>query len=123
MNAEAIVARLAREFPQAAIKQIPPEDPLEIVVELPRSADTPGESTAIAVIERSVPHVHHKTVERYEIQEGVLKLHLEDTVLMLGPGESVTIQPGQVHWAEGQPTRLLVTSWPPWTPEDHIIMG
>jgi mannose-6-phosphate isomerase-like protein (cupin superfamily) len=118
MDAAAIVERLVREFPQGTVKMIPPQDPLEIVLELP---GTPEEGRAIAVIDRSVPHVHRRTTERYDIQEGTLQLHLDGTLLTIGPGESVTILPGQVHWAVGQATRLLVTSWPPWTRDDHII--
>jgi len=110
--------RLEREFPGKRVIALPPEDPTEIIAEL--GGDS-GQSAAVAVILRSKPHVHRQTAETYEVEEGELYLFLDGELRVLGPGERLTVQPGQEHWAQGAPTRVRVTSSPPWSAADHIL--
>lgn len=101
------------------IIRLPAEDPAEIIVEIGGNAD---EGLAVAVIDRSVPHVHQKMTEVYEVERGILRVHVDGETRTLEPGQSLTIHPGQIHWAEGEATRLLVRSKPPWIASDHIIV-
>ena len=121
MDAAAILAEIKAEFPGRPIVCLPPERPTEIVVEIER---TTKQSVAIAFLERSRPHGHHHTTEEYVVERGVLRVHLDKAHRTLSTGESITISPHCVHWAEsvGAPARVRVTATPPWMPEDHILV-
>lgn len=117
-----LVDALREEFPDKNIVVLgDPDDPHEVVVEVDGCED---ESTAIALVERSEPHFHIRTEERYVVVSGRLHVHVEDQSFTLGPGKVITILPGFVHWAESAeetPARIRVIASPPWTPEDHIL--
>jgi len=76
---------------------------------------------AVSVIEKSIPHIHHKTTETYTIVKGNLTLHIENEVYELSEGEKCVIEPGKIHWAEGNETWVECYSEPGWVQEDHII--
>lgn len=123
-----IVAELEREFPGRPITclcggrtAMPEEDPTEIIVEIERTAN-PDQSVAIAVIDRSEPHVHEQTYEVYEVLEGALDMYLDEVAATFWPNEQVSISPGVKHWAEGNATWVRVTATPAWTPDDHRII-
>ncbi len=79
--------------------------------------------TAIALIERSSPHMHRISAETLLVEEGELTLHLEgEEPRLMGPGDAAMIVPGKTHWIEGHPVaKLHMTSSPPWKPEDHVL--
>lgn len=120
MDTTAVIAQLREEFPGKTIVCLPEDNPTEIIVELDRNG-VEDCSVAVAVIDRSAPHYHRMLTETYEVQEGVLYLQVEGMLHVLNPGDTFTIHPGQVHWAEGKATRIIVTCTPPWRPDDHIL--
>jgi mannose-6-phosphate isomerase-like protein (cupin superfamily) len=105
---------LLREYPGANI-QAP--NSTEIVAEI-----APGR--AVAVIERSAPHFHRRMTEVYRGMRGTLYVACGGRGHVLGPGESLTIEPGNIHFARGVDgvAWIEVQSNPPWTPDDHLIL-
>ncbi len=91
----------------------------EIVCEVEKGN---GYSIAIAVIEKSVPHLHKKTTEEYEVMKESIKLFINNKRSVLKKGEKIVIKPNQVHFAEGNETWVKVTSHPGWLVEDHILI-
>jgi mannose-6-phosphate isomerase-like protein (cupin superfamily) len=106
---------LARDYPGAHIKVT--KDSAEIVAEI-------DPKRAVAVIERSLPHFHRNTTEVYHVLRGTLYVGYGGRGYVLGPGESLTIEPGNIHFARGAagPTWVEVLSNPAWTEEDHLIL-
>ena len=75
----------------------------ELIAELGVSEDG-ASSTAVAVIDRALPHQHHVTREDYMVIKGSLAVHVDDQIHELHEGEVLTIHPGQTHYAVGQAT-------------------
>lgn len=106
---------LLNEYPGSNIKVT--EDRAEMVAEIePRRA--------VAVIERSLPHFHTRTTEVYRGLKGVLYVACGGRGHVLHPGESLTIEPGTIHFAKaaGDPAWIEVHTEPPWSPDDHLIV-
>ena len=74
MNTERIVAELASRYPGKTILRLPEDNPSEIICEVDPATDHPESSVAVAVIDSSSPHVHHKSIETYEVLEGEVNL-------------------------------------------------
>ena len=93
------------------------EDKKEMVAEI-------SDSFAVAVIERSLAHFHLKTHEIYRVLRGTLHLACAGRGHVLRIGESITIEPGQVHFARasGEPAWIEVKSAPPWSADDHFVL-
>jgi mannose-6-phosphate isomerase-like protein (cupin superfamily) len=110
-----ITQQLLQEYPGANIKVMP--DRAEMVAEI-----EPGR--AVAVIERSQPHFHRKMTEVYRGLKGTLYVACGGRGYVIGPGDSLTIEPGNVHFARAahEPAWIEVLSKPDWTPEDHLIL-
>lgn len=122
MTPEEIIKKLKSDFPGKAVFPNSDTNPEEIICEVDSSAGHSDFSLAVAFIKNSVPHRHIKTVETYEVEDGKLDLFLDGVKKTLSVGQSYTINPGVIHWAEGGWTRVKVTSKPGWTPEDHIAV-
>ena len=119
MNDEQIARirdELLREYPGAQIKVAP--DRAEMVAEI-------EPKRAVAVIERSQPHFHRKMTEVYRVLRGTLYVACGGEGYVLGPGDSLKIAPGKVHYARGADgvAWLEVISDPPWSPDDHLVLG
>src|SRR5436190_15646640 len=99
---------LLQQYSDAKIKVTP--DRGEIVAEI-----APGR--AVAVIERSLPHFHRKMTEIYRGLKGTLYVAQGGRGYVLAPGESLTIEPGNVHFARSarEPAWVEVLSNPAWT--------
>jgi len=79
---------------------------------------------AVEVILSSKPHKHLKTRQFYEILSGTLELHVEEKNIILRPGDTYTIDPGNVHWAVSDDECWVeIRSEPGWTKEDHVLVG
>jgi mannose-6-phosphate isomerase-like protein (cupin superfamily) len=112
---EQIKAELLREYPGAAIKVAP--DQAEIVAEI-------EPKRAVAVIQLSQPHFHREMTEVYRILRGTLYVVCGGVGHVLGVGQSLTIEPGKVHYARGAGgfAWLEVLSEPAWTSEDYHVL-
>lgn len=120
MIASDITDALTRKYPSAAILKNDERNPTEIVCETDPASAHPQYSVAVAVIDRSLPHVHKVTTETYEVLKGRLTLVLNGKVILLETGDSAVVTPDTVHWAEGNSTWVSVRSEPGWTAADHI---
>ena len=74
------------------------------------AADTDGERVVIDVLVEpngvvAAAHLHPYQSERFEVVEGELTMKVGGETLELGPGESVTVEPGTAHkfWNAGRP--------------------
>jgi len=112
---EQIKAELRRDYPGVEICVL--NDGAEIVAEV-------EPKRAVAVIECSLPHFHRQTTEQYKVVRGTLQVTCAGQQHVLGPGQSLRIEPGQVHEARGADgvAWVEVRSDPAWTKEDHILV-
>jgi mannose-6-phosphate isomerase-like protein (cupin superfamily) len=112
-----IRTELLQAYPGCRVKVT--DDKQEMVAEL-RFAN----GIAVAVIERSRPHFHGKMREVYRVLRGVLYVACGGRGHVLRKGESLTIDPGSIHYATavGEPSWIEVESEPPWSPEDHHVL-
>jgi mannose-6-phosphate isomerase-like protein (cupin superfamily) len=123
MDAAKVTASLKSRYPGGIITCIPSEgEALEIVCETRRYHER-DHGEAIAIIVRSEPHHHDRIIEVYRILFGELVLHVDGQKFRLSPGDIHIVTPGQVHWAEGEPTGtwVKVISTPIWSQEDHHL--
>lgn len=94
------------------------------VCEVEPTTDHPEYDRAIEVIIASQPHKHLHTTQWYTILKGDLKLHLDNKVIVLHPGDKIAISPNQAHWAESENECWVeILSKPGWTKEDHITIN
>jgi mannose-6-phosphate isomerase-like protein (cupin superfamily) len=122
MNAAEIIAELKELHPGARIKQLPEENPTEIVCEFdPRDGHSEW-SLAVAIIDKSAPHFHKRIVETYTVIRGELKLHVGNEEHTMYEGQSYHITPPMIHWAEGDACWVEVYCAPGYTSEDHHLV-
>lgn len=111
-----------KEYPGKNIVLYPEDEPMEIICEVEPSSLHTGSSTAIAAIKKSKPHYHKLAVERYSVLKGELKLNVSNRIITLNKGDEYTVQPGELHSAEGDYTLVRVKSTPGWISEDHFLV-
>ncbi|HUW22231.1 MAG TPA: hypothetical protein VMW41_06230 [Candidatus Bathyarchaeia archaeon] len=121
MNPVKIQKKLERRYPGKKIIKNNGTNPTEILCEVDPSGNHPQYSLAVSVLDRSFPHVHWKATERYKVIKGKLKIFKDGQGYLLKAGEELTINPGEVHWAEGHETWIECYSEPGWVLEDHIL--
>lgn len=81
----------------------------------------PEYDRAVEVIISTKPHKHLKMTQTYTVLSGMLKLHAGEKTILLNTGDSYIVEPGNVHFAEGDAkTWVDIYSTPGWTKEDHI---
>lgn len=104
MNIKAVLNELSVKYPGKTIIKNNEENPTEILCEIEPASKHSDYSLAIAIIDKSTPHVHKKSTEIYKVVRGQLKLSVDNKIIELAEGEEYTIKPGQTHWAEGDET-------------------
>jgi len=93
------------------------------VCEVEPTNEHPEYDRAVEVIIESKPHKHLKMTQYYTILSGTLKLHVDNEVKVLKPGDKYAIHPDKVHWATSDNECWLeIYSEPGWTAEDHIVV-
>ena len=92
----------------------------EILCEIDPPAKHPEYSVAVAVIDETIPHHHDISTEIYEVLRGEIDLTVNGKTFHLKQGESMTIQPGEIHSAKGNETWIKCTARPAWSQNDHI---
>jgi len=115
LNIETTRAELLKTYPGCRVKVA--EDKREMVAEV-------SDKFAVAVIKRSIPHFHLKTKEIYRLTRGTLCVARASQGHVLQVGESIVIEPGQIHYARaiGEPAWVEVETDPPWPATDHFII-
>lgn len=121
MNTQNVVSQLQSMYPGKDIIKNDELNPTEILCEIDPCKDHPKYSNAVAIIDKSKPHLHHKTTETYNVIKGKLILHIGNRSKELNEGDTYTIEPENVHWAEGNETWVECYSVPGWVFEDHIL--
>jgi mannose-6-phosphate isomerase-like protein (cupin superfamily) len=108
-------AELLREYPGARVKVV--DDRKEMVAEF-------DGYRAIAVVEHSQPHFHRKTKEVYKVLRGTLHVACGGRGHLMTAGDSLTIEPGNIHFARaaGAPAWVEVLCEPAWTIDDHLLV-
>jgi mannose-6-phosphate isomerase-like protein (cupin superfamily) len=103
-------------YPGSQIKVAP--DQREMVAEI-----TGG--PAIAIIERSQPHFHREITETYRVLRGTLLVARAGEGFVLDVGDSITINPSQIHHAKalGDPAWIEVLCDPAWRADDHFVLA
>lgn len=122
MNSIKIISTFEKMYPGRQIIKNPVTKTTEILCEVEPAGTHPQYSIAIAVIDKSIPHLHKVTSETYTVIRGTLKLHANDEIIELKRDQSYTIEPGVIHWAEGEETWVECLSRPAWTKEDHVLV-
>jgi quercetin dioxygenase-like cupin family protein len=122
LNTKKIIATFTNMYPGRVIVKNPERNPTEILCEVEPTSKHPDYSVAIAVINKSQPHSHKIVPEIYTVIRGKLTLHVNEESIELNRGESHTVEPGSVHWAEGDETWIECLARPGWTPDDHFIV-
>ncbi len=122
MNVNEIVGILDKEYPGRTIVLNTPENTEEVICEIEPASEHSDYSVAIAYIRKSKPHKHLKTIEEYQVEEGVLTLYLDGVKREFKQGQIYAVLPGTIHWAEGDWVRVKVVSKPGWTLNDHILV-
>lgn len=123
MDATKVIEELSRKYPGRRIIKNNEEYPTEIICEIDPPGSHPEHSTAIAVIDKSIPHYHNKTIETYKLIKGELTLIVDGKENQLGPGDVYVVKPKEVHQAFGNESWVEVYSIPGWTEEDLILAG
>lgn len=98
----------------------------EIILEVERPENDPFAPHAIAIINRSKPHFHLYTAERYKIISGELIVIICGHANVLSPGftETVLISPCNTHHAItllARPAIIEVLASPRWNEEDYFV--
>jgi mannose-6-phosphate isomerase-like protein (cupin superfamily) len=122
MNTQKVIKELTSQYPGKTIVLNPEDRPTEILCEIDPSARHPAFSVAVAVIDRSTPHLHKMSTEKYEILKGTLTIFKDGEKNVLGVGDTIEIWPNEIHYATGNESWVKVTSRPGWTPEDHKLV-
>ena len=93
------------------------EDKQEMIAEI-------SDGFAVAVIERSPPHFHIKMREVYRVLRGTLFVACGGYGNVLRQGETIAIEPGQIHFARASrdPAWIEVKSSPLWSADDHFVL-
>lgn len=114
-NIEEMRVELMKAYAGCRVKVA--EDRRELVAEV-------SDEFALAVIELSMAHFHLKTREIYRVLRGALCVAPAGEGHVLLKGETIAIEPGQIHYARaiGDPAWVEVETEPPWSATDHFII-
>ena len=125
MIPEKVISDLHKQYPILKPISIPSENPTEMIWEVDPTSLHTDSSIAVAAIDISEEHYHIKSKETYRVKKGALQLWVNGMPEVLNEGETYTIQPPALHYAEGIDGEVAVVeveSHPGWTPEDHILL-
>lgn len=120
MKINEVIDELKKTYPGKKIVLNSKTNLTEILCEIEPTEAHPEYSVAISVIDESFPHYHTNTTEIYNVLRGELDITIGQKSIRLKQGESVTIQPSEVHKAKGNETWVKCTAKPGWLPQDHI---
>lgn len=120
MRINEVIEELRSKYPGKSILLNDKHNLSEILCEVDPTSRHDGFSVAVAVIDKTEPHLHKVTTEVYEVQKGELDLKVNGKTFHLTQGQSFTIQPGEIHEATGNETWVKVTSKPGWRAKDYI---
>jgi len=95
----------------------------------PRNSRVKTHSMALITIPPGVrvdPHRHLECEEVYYVLTGEGLMYWEGETQVIGPGDAVTILPGEVHSIKNEsadtPLTMHVICDPAWSPEDQVFV-
>lgn len=98
MNVDSIKQELQKEYGNKAVFLNEMNGSVtEMICELEPTSEHSDYSKAIAIIDKSVPHYHRLTTEKYKIVKGKLTLHLSRQEIELQENDEYTISPSTIH--------------------------
>ena len=115
-----IRAELTQKYSGATILDVDDRYLSEIICVPEPTENHADYSIAVAVIFRNHPHVHRVTHERYQVVKGKLTVYINGQTHVLAAGAGIDIEPGQIHWAEGDGVWIQCPAVPGWLPQDQI---
>lgn len=121
MNIPGVIEELKKKYPGKKILLNNRQNCTEILCEVEPTTLHPSYSEAISVIDKTDLHRHEVCKETYKVEKGVLSLVVDGRQFVLNAGQSLVIEPGQVHQASGDETWVKVTSRPGWKKSDHKL--
>jgi quercetin dioxygenase-like cupin family protein len=121
MNIPGVIEELKKKYPGKKILLNNRQNCTEILCEVEPTSVHPSWSEAISIIDKTDNHVHSQSKETYKVIKGVLSLVIDGRQFVLNEGQSLTIEPGQVHQATGNETWIKVSSKPGWKKSDHKV--
>ena len=127
MNVKSIIEELKKKYPNKLIIENKNEQGIttEIICETEPTSNHPEYSVAIAVIDSSAIHYHKKITETYKVLKGELKIfkynqdEKEYKQYVVKEGESIVINPGEIHSNLGDEAWVEVLSKPGWLVDDY----
>lgn len=122
MNIQQVLNELKTAYPKTNIVFNNRDNPTEIVCEVEPTSEHRNHSIAVAIIDKSKPHYHNVSTELYEVIRGRLTVIKDGKSYFLKEGDMLTVKPGEIHHAEGNETRVKVTSKPGWKFRDHHLI-
>lgn len=121
MNIPNVIEELKKKYPGKNIFLNNRQNCTEILCEISPTQSHPSYSAVIAVVDKTDAHYHDLTTETYKVMKGVLTLTVDGRKLILNEGQSHTIEPGEVHEAQGNETWIQCNSKPGWKKSDHHV--
>jgi mannose-6-phosphate isomerase-like protein (cupin superfamily) len=121
MNIPGVIEELKKKYIGKRILLNNRQNCTEILCEVEPSAAHPSFSEAISIIDKTDMHFHNGSKEVYKVIKGVLSLVVDGRQYVLNEGQSLIIEPGQVHQATGDETWVRVSSKPGWKKSDHFL--
>lgn len=121
MNIPGVIEELKKKYPGKRILLNNRTNCTEILCETDPSSLHPSHSEAVAIIDKTDKHMHTHSKETYSVIKGVLSLEVDGRKFVLNEGQSLDIEPGQVHQGSGNETWVKVTSKPGWKKSDHTL--
>jgi len=120
MRINEVIEELKKTYPGKTIILNDKNNLTEILCEVDPPSAHADYSVAVSVIDSTIPHYHNESTEVYEVLRGEIDLTVDGKTFHLKKGESMTIQPGEIHSAKGDETWIKCTAKPAWKITDHI---
>lgn len=123
MDARQVTRELRRKFPHATILSNGGEDTTELICEVESVFEHSEFNRIVAVIDRIPGNFNRRSKLTWRVLEGTLNLFPHGQRQILTIGESYTIEPYVLYWAEGDATWVEIRATPAWTIDDRRVVG
>lgn len=119
MNITNVIEELKKKYPGKRILLNNRQNCTAILCDIEPFSSHPSYSEAIVVVDKTDSHYHDNATETYKVVKGVLAVTVDGKKYVLNEGQSLRIEPGQVHEATGDETWVHESSKPGWQKKDH----
>lgn len=123
MRSSVVLEKLRTLYPGKTVTGTPEHKPVEIICEIEPTSFHRDYSIAIAVVGKSAAHFHLLSTEIYEVLIGTLTVFINGEAHILEKGDTITIEPGAIHYVSGEEAWFRVHSRPGWNEDDHFLVS